>query len=609
MLSCFLCGRSDSAIEPSPPHKVSPSSPEIKHCNAVNGIGDFRPLTKANLDVGSFDADAKQGALYCKSPRSSNDTAPRGSSFQDLISECAYPSDASECSSIQKEIVVKGKHTEEHSICTTEEENLDADLCGSDEEVSKEDIRQKDLKRHEAVDGVNELLSCSSRMPVEDNPNCYNVVSTCKSGCTETLVDALGEITSIASPPEEEEASLKGDVNAEFQSCPKMKTCGIVPKLKNVGYQTEKKGLKSYKHKEPTHLFSYGISDQQRDFFFLCAGLVIQAVGFQLKSIVDVVTTVILLGYRAYFFACGLIDSLSQIKDWLHETRTKLLSHLLINKHRRSLALHMEKLETIKPLLIAGAKRMGWGCITAAYVLALLTALLFISLVFSYFAVFKGSSTQKPIHITKELYFDYTKPHPVASLDLLSFNIYPKSSNVSKGIKATHMPSFRYHFTVFLTIPESDYNRNLGIFQVTSELSSETGDILSKASQPCMLHFKSNTLHYVKSICLAIPLLAGATSETQILSLPSLEWQQDVLSPTHASMLTISLVPRAGRGSRDGLPELYKAEIQVDSYWMSSSASGSSIRTLAMWIGLSFLLFGFLASLCMYKIHQKRSIC
>ncbi|MCO5603276.1 hypothetical protein L7F22_057425 [Adiantum nelumboides] len=620
MLSCFPCGRSSSVIEPSP-HKLISSFQETKYSNDVN-IG--HPLISSHLIVSSAGRDAKKRDLY-KSLRSLNIIMARSdSTSQDDTSEIG----ASDCPTVQKEIVIssmvlKEKHTEEHADCTTREDvklakdSVDnAKLLGSDEEICKE-VRQQSCMQDEfskkaAMDGENKFLSCSSQMTADNTvPGYYQDISK-TAACTETIAHAPGE-NSSAAIAEEEGGVVKRDVSVKelkpqsLKAHGKRKKHSLLSKLDDVGYQTDKRSLKSYKPEEPTHLFSYGISDQQRDFLFLCAGLVIQAVGFQLKSIVEVVTTIILLGYRAYFFASNVADSLSHIKERLRETRTKLLSYILPKEQGRSLGLQMEKLEKIKPLLIAVAKRMGSGCVTAAFVLALLAALLFISLFLSYFAVLKGSSTQKPIHITKQLYFDYTKSHPVASLDLLSLNIYPKG-NVSKSIKANHKTSFRYRGTLFLTIPESNYNRNLGVFQVTSELLSDTGDVLAKASLPSMLHFKSNILHNVRSISLAIPLLAGVASETQTLRLPLLDWQQDMASSKRSSMLRISLVPRAGRGSSDGLPELYRAEIQIDSYWMSSSTSASGIRILVMWIGLSSLLFGFMSSFCMYKIHQKRSI-
>ncbi|MCO5611585.1 hypothetical protein L7F22_065838 [Adiantum nelumboides] len=611
MLSCFPCGRSSSVIEPSPP-KLSSSFQETKYSNDVN-IG--HPLITSHLDVSSAGRDAKKRGLY-KSLRSLNVIMARSdSTSQDDTSEIGVL----DCPTVEKEIVIstivlKEKHTD----CTTEDVKLAKDtadntkLLGSDEEICKE-VRQQsciqdEVSKKAAMDGENKLLSCSSQMTGDNTVLGYYHDISKTAACTETIAHAPGE-NSSATIAEEEGGVVNRDVTVEelpqsLKAYGKRKKHSLQSKLDDVGYQTDKRSLKSYKPEEPTHLFSYGISDQQRDFLFLCAGLLIQAVGFQLKSIVEVVTTIILLGYRAYFFASNVADSLSHIKERLRETRTKLLSYILPKEQGRSLGLQMQK---IKPLLIAVAKRMGSGCVTAAFVLALLAALLFISLFLSYFAVLKGSSTQKPIHITKQLYFDYTKSHPVASLDLLSLNIYPKG-NVSKSIKANHKTSFRYRGTIFLTIPESNYNRNLGVFQVTSELLSDTGDVLSKASQPSMLHFKSNILHNVRSISLAIPLLAGVASETQTLRLPLLDWQQDMAFSKHSSVLRISLVPRAGRGSSDGLPELYRAEIQIDSYWMSSSTSGSGIRILIMWIGLSSLLFGFLSSFCMYKIHQKRSI-
>lgn len=626
MLSCFMCGRSASVVEATTPHKRSPSLEESKLSKDVKGDHHLllQSITKSNLNVSSDvkDGDLKPSALAkTKNPRSLKHAASHNSTPPDNGSVCAVSAHASDCCTTQKDvgspaIVVKEGCIEECTLsCTTPEVEPDdysteySELVRSSDDESCSEVRNKDSMRcrqdvfgkNATVNAGNDVRSCRYQMLEKITESHYRNVSS-KSTCGDTVADADGEI--IINANSNEDTSSTTDVNAEkpFSQHEAHKTNGIVLMDSE---QDIDKGVKSYKRKQPARLFSYGISDQQRDFLFLCAGLVIQAVGFQLKSIVEVVTALILVGYRAYFFASRFVDSLSHMRERLKEVHTKLLSYVATQDYMQSCALHMEKLQSMKPLLIAGAKKLGWGCITAAFVLALLIVLLFISFVFSYFAV-KGSSRQEaPLHIRKDLFFDYTKSHPVASLDLLSLDAYHKS-NASRGGKLNAMARVRYRSTLILTLPESDYNRKLGIFQVTSELLSETGDILSKASKPCMLHFKSTTSHYAKSICLAIPIIVGVTSETQTLSLQLLEWQQDAVSPaTSASVIRIMLAARAGRAISTGLPELYKAEIQVDSYGMSSSAS--TIRTLLLWVGLSFMLFGFLSTFCMYKIHHKRN--
>lgn len=425
------------------------------------------------------------------------------------------------------------------------------------------------------IDGLGGLQHCSV---VEENTGIHGLAE--KELMAKAMVEEATSIHCL------DEADLDVKALSESQD-------GEVKHLPKRGYD-EVERVNTAQSKQ-AGLSPGGISEQQTHFMFLFAGLVIQALGFQLKSMVEVGATIILLFYRAYLFGCDLINQLSQAKGKLTEKQMKLLVHVTEMSF-----LFKERWLWMKPLLIAGAKKMGWGCLRATCVFAMLTALLFTSFLLSYIAV-KSSFTHKPIQIREALYFDYTRSHPVASLDLYSFKDYPRESNTSKGMKG---PVNRFHATVFLTLPESDYNRELGVFQVACELLSATGQVLVKSSQPCMLHFKSNTLHYIKSILMAIPLLAGVSSETQTLALHLLEWQEERSSPSAG--IRISLVPRAGRPVTTGLPELYNAEIQVDSEapCMASSSVRSWKWTLLMWIGLSFLVFVCLASLYLFRLQR-----
>lgn len=61
-----------------------------------------------------------------------------------------------------------------------------------------------------------------------------------------------------------------------------------------------------------------------------------------------------------------------------------------------------------------------------------------------------GKVVEEPIQVTETLNFDYTKPSPVAFV----------------AVQRLVPPNQRMQLEVFLTLPESDYNRRLGVFQV-----------------------------------------------------------------------------------------------------------------------------------------------
>jgi seipin len=76
-----------------------------------------------------------------------------------------------------------------------------------------------------------------------------------------------------------------------------------------------------------------------------------------------------------------------------------------------------------------------------------------------------GKIAEKPVRIKEELNFDYTKPSPVALVPIGSCTGAPnfnKKWSSTRVIPANH----KLELTVLLNLPESDYNRRLGVFQV-----------------------------------------------------------------------------------------------------------------------------------------------
>ena len=72
--------------------------------------------------------------------------------------------------------------------------------------------------------------------------------------------------------------------------------------------------------------------------------------------------------------------------------------------------------------------------------------------------------------IWEALNFDYTKEHPTAIANILPRQIIGKEKGyfLDKEVTVAHAfpPSHIYHIIVHLTIPESPYNHEIGMFQV-----------------------------------------------------------------------------------------------------------------------------------------------
>lgn len=123
------------------------------------------------------------------------------------------------------------------------------------------------------------------------------------------------------------------------------------------------------------------------------------------------------------------------------------------------------------------------------------------------------------------------------------------------------------------------------------------GQVLKRASWPCMLRFRSSPIRYAKNLLLGVPLLMGLSWETQTLALRIFENQQEKTIPT--AMVRIVLEPKAGTTSGAGLPEIYSAEAQVLSVlpWMKNLIRNWK-WTFYVWSGLSLFLFEVLLVLC-----------
>lgn len=99
--------------------------------------------------------------------------------------------------------------------------------------------------------------------------------------------------------------------------------------------------------------------------------------------------------------------------------------------------------------------RGDWTVFSVIYVLCMLLALLASGFILGGFMM--RHLIEKPIQIVETLNFDDTKTSPVALVPVISSSVIG-----SRFIPYNH----KLQLTVSLTVPESEYNRKLGVFQV-----------------------------------------------------------------------------------------------------------------------------------------------
>ncbi|KAM0054681.1 putative Seipin family protein [Helianthus debilis subsp. tardiflorus] len=226
--------------------------------------------------------------------------------------------------------------------------------------------------------------------------------------------------------------------------------------------------------------------------------------------------------------------------------------------------------------------QIGWGLLWLAYCGFVLVCLLVPAFVFG--AVVVKWVAEEPVQIAEQLTFDYTKDTPMAFVPVI---YCPDSSSLVHDIKIGSFAESRVvpfghelKATVSLLLPESDYNRNLGIFQVRVDFLSSDGTLLASTRKPCMLQFKSELIRLLSTFVKLAYLLTGYPSETQTLDMNFSGYtEKDV----PLSCLRVVIEQRAEFAKGSGVPEIYSASLKLETQFPFLK------RMLWYWKGLIYM--------------------
>ncbi|KAJ3274233.1 hypothetical protein HDV01_003306 [Terramyces sp. JEL0728] len=165
----------------------------------------------------------------------------------------------------------------------------------------------------------------------------------------------------------------------------------------------------------------------------------------------------------------------------------------------------------------------------SSVVLGSTVAVLLISSIFFYILIYIISmpvvSKQVPI------YLDYNGT-PSGTLDLTTqTEIY--------GLLMK--PNQRYNIAVDLTVPETDYNLNLGNFMVTMQLTGKHNQTLIQSTRPAHVYYKSLQLRLLSTVYNSFSLLTGRSLESQNIRVDLIENFQEISSnPVRFAHLELS---------------------------------------------------------------------
>ncbi|KAM0054678.1 putative Seipin family protein [Helianthus debilis subsp. tardiflorus] len=226
--------------------------------------------------------------------------------------------------------------------------------------------------------------------------------------------------------------------------------------------------------------------------------------------------------------------------------------------------------------------QIGWGLFWLAYCGFVLVCLLVPAFVFG--AVVVKWVVEEPVQIAAQLTFDYTKDTPMAFVPVI---YCPDSSSLVHNIKIGSFAESRVvpfghelKATVSLLLPESDYNRNLGIFHLRVDFLSSDGTLLASTRKPCMLQFKSEPIRLLSTFVKLAYLLTGYPSETQTLDMNFSGYtEKDV----PLSCLRVVIEQRAEFAKGGGVPEIYSASLKLETQFPFLK------RMLWYWKGLIYM--------------------
>lgn len=203
------------------------------------------------------------------------------------------------------------------------------------------------------------------------------------------------------------------------------------------------------------------------------ADLVIKAIAFQgnlLISFINLTMKFFLFPIRTVYSTYTLVMDPFRVvrcgKQFLLQKTCRLFSYVFGN----AASFVSEWFKEHKSVWRFGLK-CGWGFLWSVYVAVVLVGLLVLAFITG--GVLVSYSVEEPIKMVESLNFDYTEKSPVAFVPIIGCQgvngqiDFRGEVDVGK-VDGVHVipPKHKLQATVKLTLPESDYNRNLGVFQV-----------------------------------------------------------------------------------------------------------------------------------------------
>ncbi|XP_042057665.1 seipin-2-like [Salvia splendens] len=330
-------------------------------------------------------------------------------------------------------------------------------------------------------------------------------------------------------------------------------------------------------------------SDSDSNLLLKLAGIVIKPITFQIDLLVKIFTFTIRLAYYSYMIVFNPLGLLLGFRGFIVQQLKNIwnLTFGIVSEYV------YEWLKEQRAILKLGLK-CGWGLLWSAYVCSVLVGLLVSAFLMG--GVLIKMVVEEPITVTRSLNFDYSEKSPVAFVPIMSnvkmnrdMRHFVETPGIFKATGSRVVPrDHGVQITVSLTLPESEYNQHLGMFQVRVDFLAADGQILATSRRPCMLHYMSQSIRLLLTFLKVAPILTGYTTETQNLKVNFKDFTE---GQTPTASIRVVLEQRAEYSPGAGVPEIYSASLTLESnlpltkrilwYWK---------KTLFVWVSMAVLM-------------------
>ncbi|KAK9085789.1 hypothetical protein Sjap_026200 [Stephania japonica] len=281
------------------------------------------------------------------------------------------------------------------------------------------------------------------------------------------------------------------------------------------------------------------------------SGLLFKAIGYHANALIRLFFFPIWLTYSSFAL---LVDPLRVVR-WARSRSME--SMLAMWSYFRGAAIQFmyERLNEQKSMAKLAMKIL-WGFFWAVYVYVLLLGILLSGFIIG--AILMRYIAEEPIQMTESLTFDYGKSSPVAFVPIMSCtSVTCTGENCNQNLQIGSFSGCPYSSPRVLEI--------LALPLVKVDYLTRSGKEISSTSYPCMLRFKSELLRSVETILNGIPLIAGYSTESQIIQIKTRGFKEGD-EPT--SCIKVSIKQRAEYGPAGitaGVPDIYSASLMLNS--------------------------------------------